>query len=180
MDRSKRRLRLERLQQRQLMAADLSLIDSGLESDYFDTLQQQIAGNVLDHRAPVIGDALASSEVDTSRFVRDVGVQLKDVDFDANQSVTTQDVRAQLKLRLGVDDDAIQVIGNDGEDDIQFVVTIAGQQQNTLVDLDLIGADPEIVLQLGGEDTVDLDVTYQYELNFGVREIDGVSQFYID
>ncbi len=130
--------------------------------------------------APFVGDALASSEVETSRFVSTVGSQLEGVAFAAGQQVTTEAVVQQLSNALGVSPDAIIVSGQDGDSDIRFTVSLTGNSE-AQVDLDLVGADPTLELKLGGENAVDLDVTWTYELTFGVREdAQGVSEFYID
>ncbi|MEO1616466.1 MAG: hypothetical protein AAFV88_11490, partial [Planctomycetota bacterium] len=175
-----RQLLFQSLSKRELMAADLSLVDQGFEGDHLAQLQQQVNSQILQTPAPLVGDALASSEVVTSDFLRDVGTQLRDIDFGEQTQVKVEHVREQLSSVLGVSAEAITVTGIDGDSQIEFLVELSGVQNDARVDLDLNGADPEITLELGGEDTVDLDVDWSYELRFGVRELDGVSEFYIN
>lgn len=176
-------LRIESLDQRLLMAADLSAIEEGFESGYFATLQRTINEDVLSVQAPLIGDALAS-EVGTSespsQFIASLGERLAAVSLDGD--VQIEDVKAELAAALDLGKEAIEVFGADGDKDIRFEVTLADKQSyERAVDLDLAGADPEIELLLGTDDQVDLDIHWNYKLAFGVREdASGVSSFYID
>ncbi len=55
------------------------------------------------------------------------------------------------------------------------------QSYQRAVDLNLVGADPEIELLLGAHDAVDLELTWEFKLAFGVREDhQGTSVFYFD
>ena len=174
-----RRLLLERLDERALMAADLGMLDEGLEGAYFDTLQETLNNQILAAPAPLVGDALATLEVDTSQFIRVIGDRLAALEFADGEVVTTELARQRLSDALTISLDSVQVV-RDEDDDVRFEILLDGSQLGALVDLDLVGADPEIELKLGGDNQVTLNVDWKYLLSFGVREVDGVSAFYVD
>lgn len=174
---------LESLASRELMAADLGLIDTGLRDSYLSDVQASINSTVQAAPAPFIGDALAkelgSSPETSTQFAGMISQRIEADSIAANSTVAS--VRSQLMQSFGIENDAIEVIGEDGDSDIRFIVTLTGSSSyDEGVTLDLVGADPEIDLRAGGEDQVTLDVAWQYRLTFGVRETDGVSQFYFD
>ena len=177
------KLSFEKLDERALLAADLSIVDDGLQGEYFSDLQHAINTNVFSVPAPFIGDALAQEigrSADSSQFVASVGQRLEGVSLDGH--VTIANVISQVSSALGVSADEIKVAGRDGDRDIRFEVTLSkAQSYQRAVDLNLVGADPEIELLLGAEDQVDIDLTWEFKLAFGVREdSQGNSLFYFD
>ncbi len=177
------KLSFEKLDERVLLAADLSIVDEGFQGEYFNDLQRVINTNVLSVPTPFIGDALAEeigSSSASSQFVAAVGQKLESVSLDGH--VTIANVKSQVSSALDVSPDAITVAGRDGDRDIRFEVTLSQvQSYQRAVDLNLVGADPEIELLLGTEDQVDLDLSWEYKLAFGVREDNqGNSVFYFD
>ncbi|QDV40772.1 hypothetical protein Enr13x_06080 [Stieleria neptunia] len=182
--RRRRKLSLEALAARTLMAADLGLVDEGLEGAYFSELQSQLNADILSVRAPLIGDVLGVADGDSSelrsQFVSDLGNQLQELSLDGGVSVA--EVRSQLIATLGITEAEIQITGQDGDSDIRFEIQLSGAQQVSAgVDLDLVGAAPEIELLLGNENAVDVDLQWHYDLAFGVREgLSGESEFYFD
>jgi Ca2+-binding RTX toxin-like protein len=174
----------ESLDARTLLAADLGMIDEGLQSGYFTELQSMLNDQVLSVPAPLIGNALAGelggAGSAQSQFLTSINNRLQSLEFDT--SATVADVRASLADALTVSPDAIQVTGQDGDGEITFQVELTETQSfQRAVDLDLAGADPEIELLLGTEDQVDLLLTWNYDLRFGVREdAAGISEFFVD
>lgn len=180
-------LRLESLSKRELLAADLSLVDPGLAAVDFGQIQESINTRIQQAPAPFIGDAIATElgngANNSSQFVsrideRAEAFALNDVS-EVNISSVTAAIHAAFDGFAEVD---IEVSGQDGDSDIRFDVTLSGSRSYLEgVTLDLVGADPEIDLRAGGEDQVELDMDWSYKLSFGVRESgDGSSVFYHD
>ncbi|GAB5404744.1 MAG: hypothetical protein Aurels2KO_29750 [Aureliella sp.] len=182
--RKTRRMLLETLSSRELMAADLGVIDDGLRSEYLTDVQTSINSTIEAAPAPFIGDALATelgtSEQNTSQFADSLRYQIAENSIAAGSTV--ESVKAQLRSSFGIEDSAISVNGSDGDSDIRFTVELTGSASyDEGVTLELVGADPEIDLRAGGEDQVQLDLSWRYTLVFGVREADnGESEFYFD
>ena len=180
----------EILNDRVMFAADLSIIDEGLQSGYFDDLQNELNNDIFSVRAPLIGDALAqemglspnaSPEApDASQFLSSLGEQFDAVSLDGDVDIAA--VRTQISAALEISADAIQVRGGNDDSDIRFAVTLSNEESYlAAVALDLVGADPEIELLLGNEGAVDVDMQWSYTLVFGVREdVNGISHFYFD
>lgn len=179
---------LEALDDRAMLAADLALVDDGLQSGYFSEIQETINSEILSIRAPLIGDALASEvsrSADTSsQFLSSIGEKLQTVSLDG--IVTIDDVTTEVSSALGVSPDAIVTTGQDGDSEIRFQVTLSEiHHYERAAQLDLVGADPEIQLLLQSNNPqdypVDLNLEWSYTLSFGVREeADGSSSFFID
>ncbi|WP_261340975.1 hypothetical protein [Rhodopirellula sp. MGV] len=180
---------MEKLVKRELLAADLGIVDEGLQSGFLQELQDSINRDILSTPAPLVGSALAG-EINAGQSQSQTSIsnqwfshfenEFASLDFDSNATIA--EVKSQLAGVLGVSPDAVQVTGNDGDSEIRFEVTLAESiSREAAVALDLIGADPEIELLLGTEGQVDLDLAMQYRLTFGVVEdSDGISSFYFD
>ncbi|MEZ6136519.1 MAG: hypothetical protein R3C53_16610 [Pirellulaceae bacterium] len=63
-----RTLRLESLDSRQMMAADLGVIDEGFQGELLDSLQAQVNSNVFRSEAPLVGSQLAEANSARASF----------------------------------------------------------------------------------------------------------------
>ncbi|WP_302117591.1 calcium-binding protein [Allorhodopirellula heiligendammensis] len=180
---------MEKLVKRELLAADLGIVDEGLQSGFLQELQDSINHDILSTPAPLVGSALAGeinavqAQTQTSHSNQWFSHFENEFAFlDLDSDATVAEVKSQLADVLGVSLDSVQVTGNDGDSEIRFDITLVDSiSREAAVALDLIGADPEIELLLGTEGQVDLDLAVQYQLTFGVIEdSDGTSSFYFD
>ncbi len=91
------KLSLEKLDERALLAADLSIVDEGLRNGYFGDLQEVINSDVFSVPAPFIGEALAEeigSSANSSQFVASIGQKLESLSLDGQ--VTVANVQSQI------------------------------------------------------------------------------------
>ena len=182
----KRRLLLEALDQRSLMAADLAIVDDGMAQNFVEEVQAELNSRVLRHNLPFVGDALQHELTDSagqsSQFLGKVADNLGDLSLSGNANVT--DVTSALQNVLGASLTSIDVRYPTGDNsDVQFHLSLRETQQfENATQLNLPGADPqlELLLQLGNN-AVDLDLHWRYDLIFGVREDSvGDSRLYFE
>lgn len=182
-----RTLQLESLSKRELLAADLSLVDAGLADVDFGQIQQSLNTRIEQAPAPFIGDAIAtelgSTNANSAQFVSRIDERAEAFVLADNSASSIASVEAAIHAAFdGLAEVEIEVSGRDGDSDIRFDVGLSGSHNYSQgVTLDLVGADPEIDLRAGGEDQVELNMNWSYRLSFGVRELsDGSSEFYHD
>lgn len=180
---------LEGLEDRKLLTAQLSALETGLEAaviedqgnggGYFAELQSELNENVLSVRAPIGGALVTESvEVSGSQFVADVASAMATIDLDDDP--TAEEVQAALTDAL-TDYNAQVTIDSDTDADKSFGISVSKTYEGIEVDLDLVGADPNLEVVLGGEDQVNLELTWNYDIVLGVREnADGETEFHID
>ena len=146
----KRPFRLENLEARCLMAADLGVLDDALASSpaLFDALQESVDQQVLAAEAPLVGNQLGQGQA-SSPF-DSVANRLEKVSLAAGASVA--ETAAELQQQLGdllIGD--IVTKGQDGDSEIQFQWTVGGKQSFTgdvAFDLEPIVAMPASLLEL--------------------------------
>ncbi|MEL6896466.1 MAG: hypothetical protein AAFP90_10220, partial [Planctomycetota bacterium] len=179
-----RRLTMQRLDQRQLLAADLGLLDDGLQSGFFGNLQSTINQDVLATPAPFVGSALADSLTNESgqsnQFFASIESKLQQLDIASDATIA--EATQQIATALEIDPSSIRVSGDDGDSLIRFNISFSESFVSPAgVDLELVGADPELEVLLGTENAVDLQVDLTYEIAFGVQEnAEGISQFFFN
>ncbi|MEO1524496.1 MAG: calcium-binding protein [Planctomycetota bacterium] len=176
-------MKLQKLDKRELLAADLGVIDEGFEAGYLTELQNSLQASVLSTPAPFVGSALGGdiqSEGKDNQFLSAAQEKLAALSLDTGASI--DEVKSQLASSLGIAEQSIVIAGNDGDSEIRFTVPLVDSlSADSALDLDLVGADPELEVLLGTESAVDLELGMRYELTFGVRETgDGSSEFFID
>ncbi|MFU7559501.1 calcium-binding protein [Stieleria sp. JC731] len=174
---------LERLERRELLAADLGVIDEGLQSGFLAGVQAEVNRDILSVPAPFVGTALAENITDgttSNQFL--TGFQNKLYSLDIASGATIAEVKTQLATTLEIDESAIVVTGDDDDSEIRFDVTLTGAiSQAGAVGLELVGADPELELLLGTDGQVNLNLAMSYELAFVISEdANGVSSFSLD
>lgn len=169
---------MEPLEERALLAADLSSVGAGLNS-FLPELETQVIGRVFSTPVPGYGDSLST------KVPGEIFNSLQDAlsDFDAGAAPTVDDIRVELaeELELFLEDgiSSIDVFGTDGSAEIQFEFTISSETTfEDALDFDF-GLGDGAVLQalLDTENQVDVTIGYEWKLKFGVSEIDG---FFID
>jgi Ca2+-binding RTX toxin-like protein/WD40 repeat protein len=157
--------------------ADLSLIKSGLQ-DFFHSLQTQLNDTVFDAVIPLVGDQLSTDPV--GQFATVVEFRL-DAMLPGPTPVSVTRIEGELDRTLGnLIDGQIDVSGSDGDPIIQFQLTLSGTTTG-VVDVDLaLGEGGVIEPLLDIEDMVDVTVSWELTLSFGVMESAGVSEFFVD
>ncbi len=169
----------EKLEDRQLLAANLAILPSGL-SDYFDSIQHELNAEVFNAPIPVAGDQLAAVE-SAGQFANELRSIASSVNILATDSIAA--TKGKLATAFGgllVNDggQAIKVIGNESSDEVRFQFSLAGQKVD-VVDLDLaMGSDAIVDIRLGGADTVDLTLDWRVDVNFTIRDEGNNSVFY--
>ncbi len=174
-----RTLRLESLDRRQLMAADLGVIDDGVQGELFSYLQSQINSQVFRSEAPLVGGQLAE-EGSAGQFLTDLQQDLSQLVVASGASVADTQAAIEAALVGKIGETGITVTGDDGDTEVRFQIPITLTRSDKM-DLDLgLGEDSVVDVLLGNEDAVDVDLNIVLNLEFGVRELaDGSSQFFI-
>ena len=170
----------EKLEDRQLLAADLTLVGSGL-SGYFDALQTQVSTEVFNASIPVAGDQIAESNA--GQFLNGLKARADNVNIFPSDNIAAAKAKIQSafgSLIVTSGTDPIRVIGNDASDQVRFQFTLGGTATDRL-DLDLaLGSDAVAEIRVGGEDTVDLNLNWTIDVNFLIQDVDptgNTSQF---
>lgn len=174
-----RTMQLESLDRRQMLAADLGVIDEGLQGALFGTLQTHVNRDVLLAEAPLVGSQLAESEA--GQFLTAIERDLADLELESG-SVRIADVEAAISNALAgkIGAAGLSVEGTDGDSEIRFKVPIQFTQ-SAKVNADLgLGENSNVDILLGNEDKVNVNVDVTLDLEFGVREkADGSTEFFV-
>ena len=179
--RSKRRrpLKIERLAARQLMAADLSILDEGLQGPMLTSLQSSVNHEVFLAEAPLVGNQLTTQHAG-AQMLAELKSDFADLDFGVG--VTVESVRGAIESALEdrITDEGVTVSGKDGDSELRFRIPLSYRREATL-DADLgLGEDSMVDLLLGNRDAVNADLDIELTLEFGVRErTDGTSEFFL-
>ncbi len=121
-----------------MLAADLNLVDQGLQAGLFLALQVRVDTEVFSNPAALVGQQLQSASV--SRFLEPVDALLNS--FSLDDTPTREEVAAELRQTfagflqtpdVGPD---IQIIGSTGDAEILFQFTLGGMSTGQ-VGLDL-------------------------------------------
>lgn len=150
--------RLESLEQRTLLAADLTLVGNGLRNA-FENLQVAVNDQVWSASAPLVGDQLKEQE--------SPGQVLTDLANKVGGNFSGADTIAEINAAVGsaFGGTVTAVVGQDGDDVIKFDATISTTLSGE-VDFDLGLPGLDFVL----DGTVNAEVTATANITFGVDE----------
>ncbi len=178
--RHRRRRSIETLEQRQLLAADLGVIQDGLRSSFFTTLQSQLDEQVFSAPAPLVGSQLEFSQ----SFVQDIGAAV--ADFSLPESPSIAQVTSQLQQQLDglIGPGGITVVEDSdstaADSVTRFQIDVRAIERFTL-DVDLaLGDDGLIQAKLGNEARLDTTLAWDWNLEIGVVQAAGFSQFFVN
>ncbi len=178
--RHRRRRSIETLEQRQLLAADLGVIQAGLRSDFFANLQNQLDEQVFSAPVPLVGSQLEFSQ----SFVQDIGAAV--ADFSLPDSPSIAQVTSQLQQQLDglIGPGGINVVedpDSTATDSVtRFQIDMRTIETFTL-DVDLaLGDDGLIQAKLGNEARLDTTLAWDWNLEIGVVQAAGSSQFFVN
>ncbi len=174
----RRKLQLETLAARQMMAADLALIQDGFQSELFEQLQDQVNHRVFRAEAPLVGSQLATEA--PGQFLTQIKQDLAQVNLQPGVEIADVEAAIEKALSGKLAAEGVSHQGNDGDSEIRFRVPIQFTKTDQL-DADLgLGDQSMVDLLLGNEDAVDVNVDVTFDLEFGVREkADGSTEFFV-
>ncbi|QDV83945.1 calcium-binding protein [Planctomycetes bacterium TBK1r] len=171
-NRRPRKMLIQKLANRQMFAADLGVIDEGLQSELFDSLQQQVNELVLTTEAPLIGSQLAG-QGSKGQFITQLKQELADVELESGATVEETKTALQTALNGMIAETGITVTQSDDGGEVRFTIPVEMTLQDYL-DLDLgLGDDSVVDVLLDNDDAVDTKLTVRFDLEFGVRELAG-------
>jgi Ca2+-binding RTX toxin-like protein len=171
---------IERLEDRVLLTADLSLVETGLKSAYLANLQNQLNNSVFKSPVPVVGDQLSNPTKPAGQIMKAVNDAL--ANFNLPQNPTVSQVTAALNASLGgFVKSPITVSGADGDQTILFQLNLGGTNisnvgfdfQTGLTDptpFTDTNDDPLLQPLLGIQDQVHVNVDWNLSLQFGVTD----------
>ena len=165
------RLSFEALEARELLAADLSLLNNNL-ANAFAGFQTKLNDSVFQHPQALIGSQLADPANPVSQFATDVSSKLDNGAFVFTADSTRNSVKQKLVAALGplvVDGvNGITLESSNGGNTVRYVTTLQGNSTTT-VDLDLaLPEDAFLQPKLGLEDQVQVTVDWTWQVSFGV------------
>ncbi len=181
----RRKVLMESLEPRLLLAADLAVLDDGGLNEYFDEVQRQLDNDVFSAPIPLIGTQLAEKQA--GRIADRISLALDSFTIIPTGGITgdqttADDVVNALTGSLGtfLQSDILDTTTPDNSE-YRFALTLGGSESER-IDLDLaLGEDPLIDAKLGVADEVMLSFDWTFDLTFGVFENDfGTSLFFVD
>ncbi len=181
-DRGLTPIRLEPLEERRLLSADLGLIDDGLTGtgaeDYFGALQKELNDEVFGALIPFVGDQFSEKTAGKiAEQIEEAWDQSTGFDF-TDPNITVEQVRQEIANRFAsLMDTGVQVlaIGDDNSAQVKYQVELSGDFTE-IFDFEL-QLDPAVEILLTHQGGLLVDGSWDYVLTFGVDETNG---FFID
>ena len=176
--RKSRKLQLEKMCKREMLAADLGLVDEGLQGELLSSMQTSVNQAVFSQEAPLIGNQLAEAG-GPGQFLTELKDDLATLQLESGVSVADTQAALAQALEGKIAETGITVTENADSTEVLFQIPVRFTKQ-ALGDADLgLGNDSTVDVLLNNEDSVDVNLVYELDLQFGVRELnDGSSEFF--